>query len=153
MFRRLVITVATMLAMAVVSGLVAEPAQAGRGGGGRGGGGGAYSHSGGGGGGVHPSHASGSLHSGSLHSGRSGVHALSRHGTRHTALSHPRSTHNLTHNAKLNKSLTHNAKLNKSLTHNALGTHHRFFGRRVFAVWFGPIFWPYAFYDLFDYVF
>jgi len=23
----------------------------------------------------------------------------------------------------------------------------------VFAVWFGPIFWPYAFYDVFDYVF
>ena len=153
MLRRLVITVATMLVMAVVSGLVAESAQAGRGGGGRGGGGGAYSHSGGGGGGVHPSHASGSLHTGSLHSGRSGIHSLSRHDTRHATLSHPRSTHNLTHNAKLNKSLTHNAKLNKSLTHNALGTHHRFFGRRVFAVWFGPIFWPYAFYDLFDYVF
>src|SRR5439155_331298 len=41
--------------------------------------------------------------------------------------------------------------------HHALGAHHdmhhRFFGRRVFAVWFGSIFWPYAFYDLFDYVF
>ena len=162
MLRRLVITVATMLAMAVVSGLVAGPAQAGQAGRGGGGGGGhgPVGHVGGGGGGVHPS---GSLHTGSLHSGRSGIHSLSRHGTRHATLSHPRSTHNLTHNAKLNKSLTHNAKLNKSLTHNAklnkslthnaLGTHHRFFGRRVFAVWFGPIFWPYAFYDLFDYVF
>jgi LTXXQ motif family protein len=63
----------------------------------------------------------------------------------------------LAHNDKSlahhDKSLAHN---DKSLHHDTLGKHHHhhhFFGRRVFAVWFGPIFWPYAFYDLFDYVF
>jgi hypothetical protein len=174
MFRRLVITVAAMLAIAVVPVLLAEPAQAGRGGGG-GGGGGAYSHSGGGGGGggVHPS---GAVHSGSLHTSRSGIHSPSTRGTRHSTASYHGPKHSVTRSGKTsshksltnksltnksltNKSLTNKSLTNKSLTNKSLNRHtnwnhnNKFFGRRVFAVWFGPIFWPYAFYDLFDYVF
>jgi hypothetical protein len=156
MFRRLVLTVAAMLAIAIPV-LLAECAQAGRGpgGGGRGPGGG-----GGGGGSVH---LSSPTHAGSVHTGRSGIHSPSHHGTRRAALSHHDPKHRLSHNAKpsslshkvsTNKVSTNKVSTNKSLTHTALGTHHnKFFGRRVFVVWFGPIFWPYAFYDLFDYVF
>jgi hypothetical protein len=167
MFRQLVITVATMLAMAVVSGLVAEPAQAGQAGRG---GGEAYSHSGGGRGGQ-AFHADG-RRGGSL-SGRSDTHSLGTRGPRHSAASYHRPKHSVTHGGKLsslsnksstnksltnksstNKSLTNKSLTNKSLNQQALWKHNnKFFGRRVFAVWFGPIFWPYAFYDLFDYVF
>src|SRR6266516_2525580 len=124
---------------------------------------------------LHGMHHAGLSHHGTRHAGLShhgtrphqGTrHAsLSHHGTRHAGLSHLGSGRGVTHNAN---HVTHNAKLaslSHNLNHRALGSHdkffnrhafshdHRFFGRRVFAVWFGPIFWPYAFYDVFDYVF
>ncbi len=149
MFRRLVMAVTTIVAVAIAAVVVSDLAQAGRGGGGGGGGGGRAVHS------------SGGVHAGSLHSGRSSVGSLSRHSTGsrystgHSTLSHRAPKHGVSHTAKPS-SLSHKTatnKTNKSLTHNTLGTHHKFFGRRVFVVWFGPIFWPYAFYDVFDYVF
>jgi len=64
-----------------------------------------------------------------------------------------------TNKSATNKSATNKSATDKSATNKSLNQHtnwkhnNKFFGRRVFAVWFGPIFWPYAFYDLFDYVF
>ncbi|TMJ53733.1 MAG: hypothetical protein E6G84_04315 [Alphaproteobacteria bacterium] len=63
----------------------------------------------------------------------------------------------MTNKSSTNTKSTTNTKSptnNKSLNQHTNWKHNnKFFGRRVFAVWFGPIFWPYAFYDLFDYVF
>ena len=181
MFRRLVITVAALLAIAVVPVLLAESAQAGRGGGG--GPVGHSSHSGGGGG--QPSHASGAHfgHFGS-YSGRSGTYSRGTRGPRHSAASYHGPKHGVTNKSSSNKSstnksatdksatnksstnksatdksATNKSATDKSATNKSLNQHtnwkhnNKFFGRRVFAVWFGPIFWPYAFYDLFDYVF
>jgi LTXXQ motif family protein len=192
MFRRLVITVTAMLAIAVVPVFLAGSAQAGRGGG-SGGTHGAASHSGGGGGGGGQSfHASGA-HFGS-YSGRSSTYSRGTHGPRHSAVSYHRPNHSVTNKSHANKSHANKSQAdksradksqanksqadksradksqanksqvdksqadksqaNKSLNQQTNWKHNnKFFGRRVFAVWFGPIFWPYAFYDLFDYVF
>src|SRR6266568_4168092 len=174
MFRRLVVAFAAMLAIAASSFVIQGSAQA-RGGGGGGGGGthGAVSHSGGGGGGGGQSfHASGA-HFGS-YSGRSSTYSRSTHGPRHSAASYHGPKHSVTDKSSTdksstnksatdksatNKSATAKSATNKSLTNKSLNQqtnwkhNNKFFGRRVFAVWFGPIFWPYAFYDLFDYVF
>ena len=169
MFRRLVVAFAAMLAIAASSLVIQGSAQA-RGGGGGGGGGthGAVSHSGGGGGGSGQSfHASGA-HFGS-YSGRSSTYSRSTHGPRHSAASYHGPKHSVTNKSSSNKSstnksatdksATNKSATDKSATNKSLNQHtnwkhnNKFFGRRVFAVWFGPIFWPYAFYDLFDYVF
>jgi hypothetical protein len=133
MFRRLVMGLfAAVVAMAFASLVV--PGSAGAGGG-KGGG----SSRGPATGSVHTSG-----HSSAVHPGHSSIHSPSRHST----LSHQ---HSLSKSGKLSSS--HKLSTAK-LTHSSLVHHnHNFFGRRVFVVWFGPIFWPYAFFDLFDYVF
>jgi hypothetical protein len=129
--------VAMALGSLVVAGSAAAHSSGGRGGGGGGGGG----HSAG------SVHTSG--HSSAVHLGRSGVHSPSYHGG---------PSHKHSQSGKLSKSgklssASHKLSTTK-LTHSSLINHnHNFFGRRVFVVWFGPIFWPYAFFDLFDYVF
>src|ERR1051326_8744915 len=176
MFRRLVVAVAAIAATAGASLLVPDLAQA------RGGGnGGVHGGGGGGGGGSHAVfHSGGGGGGGALHLGRSGIHSQPHHVTHSSSLkkslhksslnkstnksslnkSNKSSLNKSTNKSSLNKSTNKSDKslnksaLNKSLLHNALWTHHHhFFGRRVFVVWFGPIFWPYAFYDLFDDVF
>src|SRR6266699_1145931 len=146
MFRRLVVAFAAMLAIAASSLVIQGSAQAARGGGGGGGGGGsggahaAVSHSGGGGG--QSFHASGA-HFGS-YSGRSSTYSRSTHGSQHSAASYHGPKH----------SVTNKARTNNSLNQQTNGKHNnKSFVRRVFAVWSGPIFWAYAFYDLFAYVF
>src|SRR6266567_3513602 len=148
MFRRLVVAFAAMLAIAASSLVIQGSAQA-RGGGGGGGGGSGQSF-----------HASGA-HFGS-YSGRSSTYSRGTHGPRHSAASYHGPKHSVTNKSSTNtksttktKSTTNtkSATNTKSPTNTKSTNNNKFFGRRVFAVWFGPIFWPYAFYDLFDYVF
>ena len=172
MLRRLVISVLAILALVVLS--FALPAQAGHGGGGggpRGGGGGGGGHGGGGMrasvghfgghvGGGHIGHM-GALHSAHLGGMHAGHHALGSHVNRHlgTRTNHHTNLarHGIDHHGKLASShhLAGNKFAHNFDRHDRFSNHHdhRFFGRRVFAVWYGSIFWPYAFYDLFDYVF
>jgi hypothetical protein len=118
--------------------------------------------------GIHSLSTRGTRHStasyrGPKHSGKTS--SLSHKSLSHKSLSHKSLTNksltnkSLTNKSLTNKSLTNKSLTNKSLTNKSLNRqtnwrhNNKFFGRRVFAVWFGPIFWPYAFYDLFDYVF